>query len=114
MNQQVPKNLSPIDLQDWLRSQAPDPILVDVREKHELELLSFPFSVIHLPLSESAVWMHELPGVLLKDQPVVVLCHLGVRSWNFAVWLLEQGWDIEVWNLEGGMEAWMGAVDDCR
>jgi rhodanese-related sulfurtransferase len=42
----------------------------------------------------------------------VVLCHAGVRSHHFGLWLLDQGWGLEVWNLEGGIDAWSTQVDD--
>ena len=40
------------------------------------------------------------------DQPLVVVCHVGVRSHHFGLWLLEQNWGLEVWNLVGGLDAW--------
>jgi rhodanese-related sulfurtransferase len=41
----------------------------------------------------------------------VVLCHAGVRSWQFGCWLMEaQGYG-EVWNLQGGIDAWSVNVD---
>ena len=43
--------------------------------------------------------------------PVVVLCHAGVRSQHFGLWLLEQKTHGEVWNLEGGIDAWSVQVD---
>jgi len=45
------------------------------------------------------------------DRPVAVLCHAGVRSWNFACWLIEQHGYEQVWNLEGGIDAWSMTVD---
>ena len=43
--------------------------------------------------------------------PVVVICHAGVRSWQFGCWLLQQRPDLTVWNLEGGIDAWSVQVD---
>ena len=91
-----------------------DKVMILDRWKQDDELLiaPFPFPVIHLPLSQASIWMPELPNQPLTVQPVVVICHLGVRSWKFANWLLEQEWPVEVWNLEGGIAAWSDQVDD--
>lgn len=85
--------------------------LVDVREAGELELARLPHPVLHLPLSRSAEWLASLPSTLDQDRPVAVLCHAGVRSWNFGCWLIEQHGYEEVWNLEGGIDAWSVEVD---
>jgi rhodanese-related sulfurtransferase len=85
--------------------------LVDVREQGELELARLPYPVLHLPLSRSAEWLASVPARLDPDRPVAVLCHAGLRSWNFACWLIEQhGYD-QVWNLEGGIDSWSVSVD---
>jgi rhodanese-related sulfurtransferase len=41
----------------------------------------------------------------------VVLCHAGIRSLHFGLWLLEQNPNRDVWNLEGGIDAWSVEVD---
>jgi rhodanese-related sulfurtransferase len=40
-----------------------------------------------------------------------VLCHAGIRSWQFASWLIDQQNYEQVWNLSGGIEAWSVEVD---
>ena len=85
--------------------------LVDVREDRELELASLPHPVLHLPLSRSAEWVERLSELLDRDRPVVVLCHSGVRSWQFSCWLVQEHAYPEVWNAEGGIEAWSREVD---
>ena len=111
MSQQIPQNLSPESLHKWLHSKSAKPILIDVREDDELLIAPFPFPVIHLPLSQSSVWLSEFSEKPPREQPVVVICHRGVRSWNFATWLIEQDWQLEVWNLQGGIAAWSEQVD---
>ena len=111
MNQQNPRNLSPNDLHSWLLKKSATPLVIDVREDEELDIAPFPAEVLHLPLSKATVWIKTLPKKLLLSQKVVVICHSGIRSWNFATWLLEQGWVFEVWNLEGGIDAWSVKVD---
>lgn len=67
--------------------------------------------MIHLPLSRSQEWLDQIPELLDRQRPVVVLCHAGMRSWQFASWLIETQGFSDVWNLEGGIEAWSVEVD---
>ena len=106
----IPKPLKARELETWL-SQNVDLTLVDVREEQELAIAPFPHPVKHLPLSEAQNWMGTLNEFLPPAGPVVVLCHAGIRSWNFGCWLLEQQPAREVWNLEGGIDAWSVMVD---
>jgi rhodanese-related sulfurtransferase len=106
----APQSLTPEELAD--RLQAGESLqLVDVREAQELALAQLPYPVEHLPLSRSADWMEEVEGLLTRDRPVVVLCHAGVRSWQFACWLMEAQGYSDVWNLQGGIDAWSVRVD---
>ena len=107
-----PRPISAPDLQLWLQGDAPSPQVVYVREAQELMMAKFPNEVLHLPLSASSEWIETLQSRLAPDQPVVVLCHAGVRSHHFGLWLLDQAWGLEVWNLEGGIDAWSTQVDD--
>jgi len=62
-----------------------------------------------LPLSRSQEWIERIGTLLDRDRDVVVLCHAGIRSWQFACWLMEaQGYE-RVWNLHGGIDAWKKA-----
>ena len=106
MNQKHPYSLSSKDLDSWLHKDTSQPVLVDVREEHEIVSFPFPLPVIHLPLSQAATWSIDLKLNLSKEKPIVVICHAGIRSWDFGTWLLEQDLGYEVWNLQGGMEAW--------
>jgi rhodanese-related sulfurtransferase len=85
--------------------------LVDVREDQELIWAQLPHPVLHLPLSRSQEWLADLEQRLQRDRPVAVLCHAGVRSWQFACWLVEQQGYGQVWNLQGGIDAWSVEVD---
>ena len=111
MNGLHPQSISAPELQTWLQEERLDPLLVDVREEQELEIAPFPAPVLHLPLSRSEAWLPDLDRRLPDDRAVVVLCHAGVRSLHFGLWLLEQRQSLEVWNLEGGIEAWSLQVD---
>ena len=111
MNGLHPRSISAPELQKWLHEERLDPLLVDVREEQELEIAPFPATVLHLPLSRSEAWLPDLDRRLPDDRAVVVLCHAGVRSLHFGLWLLEQRRSLEVWNLDGGIEAWSLQVD---
>ncbi len=112
MNQQVPLNISPKELSKILDDDSSEkPFIIDVREDDELAIASFAFSVLHLPLSKASNWSKKIEELLPKDQPIVVVCHAGVRSLNFGLWLLEKGITKSVWNLEGGIDAWSSEVD---
>ena len=108
---QQPQPIQASELQQWLQSERTSPQLVDVREEAELAIASFPGEVLHRPLSQSKAWLATLQADLKPDQAVVVVCHAGVRSYHFGLWLLDQPWDLEVWNLEGGIDAWSLQVD---
>ncbi|MFM8259368.1 MAG: rhodanese-like domain-containing protein [Vulcanococcus sp.] len=106
----TPRSLSARELK--ARLEAGEPLqLVDVREPMELELAALHCPVLHLPLSRSQDWLDSLESQLDRDRDVVVLCHAGVRSWQFACWLMEaQGYG-QVWNLHGGIDAWSVEAD---
>ena len=106
-----PRSISATELKHWLIGTGESPVLVDVREQQELDLAPFPGPVLHWPLSQSQAWLDRVPGQLADGPPVVVLCHAGVRSFHFGLWLLEQIPGLEVWNLEGGIDAWSVQVD---
>ena len=110
MNGPTPNPLKASELNDWLSKNA-DLTVVDVREQQELAIAPFPHPVTHLPLSEAETWMGTIDDVLPQGGSIVVLCHAGVRSWNFGCWLLENRPSLDVWNLEGGIDAWSVMVD---
>ena len=112
MNHHIPLNISPKELNKMLEDDSSEkPFIVDVREDNEIAIASFSFSVLHLPLSKAENWSENIEELLPKDQPIVVVCHAGVRSLNFGIWLLEQGITKSVWNLVGGIDAWSVDVD---
>ncbi|NDG75179.1 MAG: sulfurtransferase [Synechococcaceae bacterium WB8_1B_136] len=106
----TPVSLRASDLK--LRLEVGEPLqLVDVREPMELELARLEQPVIHLPLSQSAAWLDRIGELLDRDRDVVVLCHAGIRSWQFGCWLMEtQGYE-RVLNLHGGIDAWSQEAD---
>jgi rhodanese-related sulfurtransferase len=107
---QQPRRISARELATLLERGEPLQ-LVDVREDGELALARLPHPVLHLPLSRSQEWLAGLAEQLPKQPPVAVLCHAGVRSWQFGCWLIQEHGYPDVWNVEGGIEAWSVEVD---
>jgi rhodanese-related sulfurtransferase len=109
-NDPTPRPITASELAALLREGQPLQ-LVDVREDEELALARLPHPVEHLPLSRAAEWMDAVASRLDPNRPVVALCHAGVRSWQFACWLMAERGYGAVWNLEGGIDAWSVCVD---
>ncbi|MEV1129079.1 ThiF family adenylyltransferase [Agromyces sp. NPDC049794] len=91
-------------LADELASDSP-PLLLDVRETWEAEIVALPGSVL-IPLGE----LDDRVGELDPEASVVVYCHLGVRSQRAAQQLASSGF-ADVRNLAGGIDAWSRTVD---
>ncbi len=111
MNQASPLSITAEELKNWLEGEPPYPLLIDVRESEELEIAHLPFKTLHLPLSESDIWINNYQEKLNDHHSLVVLCHKGIRSWNFCNWLINQNCDFQVWNLEGGIHSWSQEID---
>ena len=84
-------------------------LLLDVREAWEVAL-----AVIRI---DGAEWleipMNQLPArlsALDPTQPIVCICHHGVRSAQVVAFLDRQGFE-SVYNLAGGIDAWSTRVD---
>ncbi|AAP99233.1 MULTISPECIES: rhodanese-like domain-containing protein [Prochlorococcus] len=112
MNHKLPQTISPKELNQWLNEDSLKPILIDVRELEELSIAAFSEEVLHLPLSEFVSWSQSFTKTLSLDKPIVAICHSGVRSLNFGIWLLEQDGRYQVWNLQGGIDSWSLEVDN--
>lgn len=108
------QQLSGRDLLD-LQAQAsaggaePGPLLLDVREPWELAIARVRLE----GLASAHIPVNDLPGrwrELDPAQPVVCICHHGVRSAQAARFLERQGVEV-VYNLAGGIAAWSDEVD---
>ena len=106
-----PKTINALCLNEWFESDRENPIIVDVREKSELDIACFPKHFVHLPISKiSYEYVQESFSDFLKKE-IVVICHAGVRSYSFGLWLLENNLVREIWNLEGGIDGWSKYVN---
>jgi len=84
-------------------SGGEDMILVDVREKEEVEESgeAIPGSQ-NVPMGK--VFVEAARGTLPKDKKIITICKTGGRCEIVARELSAKGYDIE--HLEGGIEAW--------
>lgn len=85
------------------------PVILDVREPWEVQTAALRIEgvpTLYIP-------MNEVPGRLAElspDQPVLSLCHHGMRSLQVAAFLERQGFE-QVYNIQGGIDAWARQVD---
>ena len=106
-----PKTLNAFDLNEWFNSEDQNPIIIDVREDSELEIACFPRKFLHLPISKVSAECVKIKISEYKDKKFVVLCHAGIRSYNFGQWALENNLVKEIWNLEEGIDGWSQYID---
>ncbi len=94
------------ELAQWLKSESDDqPVLLDVREPWEVEIASLPDSLC-IPMGQ----IPERSGEIPDNQPIVCICHHGVRSLQVAVFLSRDK-QSDIINLTGGIDAWSRQVD---
>ena len=106
-----PKSISAFILKDWINSENEKLTIIDVRENLELEIASFPNIDIHIPMSTLSMEKISREISKFKNTKIVVLCHMGIRSYNFGTFLLENNIVDEVWNLEEGIDGWSRYID---
>lgn len=100
------QNLSVVELASWLADPSrPAPQLVDVREPWEFELGHLPASTL-MPLNT----VPQRWQALSDNQPIVCICHHGMRSMQAALFIAGQGFT-QVYNLSGGVHAWSKQID---
>ena len=87
----------------------PSPLLLDVREPWEVALASIQIAgapARHIPMGELVGRLDELDPA----QPVLCICHHGMRSAQVGAFLARQGF-ASVYNLAGGIDAWSQEID---
>jgi rhodanese-related sulfurtransferase len=78
-------------------------LLVDVRERAEIDRLAFDVpDIVALPMSELEQRYAELP----RDRELVIVCQVGARSLKATYFLMFQGYT-RVANMEGGLDKWV-------
>ena len=88
-----------------LRNNDDPPLLLDVREAHELEICRFDES-LDIPMASLPQRLAEIP----IDRSIVVICRSGMRSMQVTKWLRASG-RTDVSNLSGGVLAWAERID---
>ncbi|HUD64987.1 MAG TPA: rhodanese-like domain-containing protein [Candidatus Sulfotelmatobacter sp.] len=81
-------------------------VLLDVREPWEFETARIDGAKL-IPMGDVPSRAHQ---ELDPEEPIVVVCHHGVRSMNVTVWLRQQGFE-KAQSLRGGIDAWSLRVD---
>jgi rhodanese-related sulfurtransferase len=100
------KEIVPTELAAWLSDPSREkPVLLDVREPWEFQTAHIEGARL-VPMNEIAARVNELD----PDADLVVVCHLGGRSMQVAMFLEKQGF-ARVHNLAGGVDAWAKTVD---
>jgi adenylyltransferase/sulfurtransferase len=100
------QQMTPPELNALLEGK-PRPFLLDCREPYEWEIGNLaPHGAVLIPYSQVSTRIHEIPA----GRPVVVYCHVGVRSALVAESLMSKGIE-DVFNLKGGYLAWVDQVD---
>lgn len=93
--------ICPTQTRVWIKRGA---LLVDVREKEEVDQLAFDVpSIINIPLSEFDARFRELP----MDRELVMVCRSGARSLRATGFLVNHGYDpVKVVNMKHGILKW--------
>jgi rhodanese-related sulfurtransferase len=100
----VVNEISPSELKAR-RDAGTGPLVIDVREKWELDVARIP-DVLHIPMNQIPARIGELDA----GREIVVMCRSGGRSTQVAQFLDRTGFK-HVTNLTGGILAWSRDVD---
>ncbi|MCW5942611.1 MAG: hypothetical protein KIS66_10290 [Fimbriimonadaceae bacterium] len=92
------------ELRDALAGPNP-PVLVDVREPHELRISALAYDV-HIPSDDLPNRLDELD----RNADLVIYCRTGNRSGVITEYLVGLGYP-RVSNLVGGINAWAKKID---
>lgn len=83
-----------------LSEDGKDVVIVDVRTEKEVKAGVIE-GAVHVGMGEIFSGKYPFPA----DQPVIVYCAVGGRSYVAARWLKDKGVR-ELYNLKGGIESW--------
>jgi rhodanese-related sulfurtransferase len=100
--QAMVNEICPTTTQGWVKKGA---LLVDVRERDEVEQLAYDVpNIINIPLSEFEIRFKELSF----DKDLVMVCRSGGRSLRAAGFLINNGYDPgKVVNMQHGIIRWV-------
>ena len=80
-------------------------VLLDVREPWEFDICKIEGS-INISMSNTEKMLAELK----PEDSTIVICHHGMRSFQVANFLEQNGFS-DITNLEGGIAAWANTID---
>jgi rhodanese-related sulfurtransferase len=100
------KQMNPSELQTLLSSGA-QPLMLDVREAHELTNGMID-GAQHIPMNDIPARLEEFADY--KQQTVVLICRSGKRSAQVGQFMEHVGFT-DVINLDGGMNGWATDID---
>ncbi len=103
-NEEFPIEITASELAALLEA-GPAPILVDVRERWEYDLVHLADSRL-MPMGGLLSSGKNLP----VDAHVVAICHMGIRSLNSALFLRSIG-VAKAQSLSGGIDLWSRQID---
>jgi rhodanese-related sulfurtransferase len=86
------------------RDGTPHTVL-DIREPQEVAVCAIQGS-LRIPMQQIPHALAQLP----RQDPLVVLCHHGVRSATVTAYLRQNGFG-NAYNLAGGIDAWARLVE---
>jgi rhodanese-related sulfurtransferase len=95
--------IEPREVHDMMEKGAKF-FLLDCREPWEYQTARIEGATL-IPMREVPQKVDDIP----KDQPVVVYCHAGMRSFNAASWLKRQG--VNALSMSGGIDQWSKEID---
>ena len=87
-----------------MRERGEKFLLLDCREPWEFQAARIEGATL-IPMREIPRRLDEIP----KNQPVVVYCHAGVRSFDVVSWLKQQG--VDAVSMSGGIDRWSIEID---
>lgn len=96
--------MTTFELQNLLKHSV-DLLILDVRENFELDICNFD-NALHIPMMQIPLAISQIP----QDKPVVVTCHLGIRSQMTVNFLKEKGFE-NIHDLIGGIDHWAKNCD---
>jgi rhodanese-related sulfurtransferase len=103
-------SVDPLAAQALLES-SPDARLVDVRSSVEFEYVGHPVGAVHVPWKDFPDWQENPEFVAAvsaalgddRNQPILLICRSGARSYSAAERLGEHGYT-QLYNVEEGFE----------
>jgi rhodanese-related sulfurtransferase len=101
----LPLEIQPFDLKK-MRDEGMPLRLIDVREPDELAICGIEGARL-IPMRTIPQYLQELDD---DGAPIIVFCHMGVRSLSVVDWLRRQGVD-NCQSMAGGIDRWSVFVD---